>query len=138
MACAEPSRADMESAWQIAVALVPLPAPSGIVGRARAGRAAPAGPTGAARPGWRATQSGAPGRTSRDALVRLDNDPEVGICVKCAHFLGRRVRDYQATVLRQRLRGAAESIRREGMARGWHEYPVTGPAFRLISRHLPW
>ena len=40
--------------------------------------------------------------------------------------------------LRQRLRGAAESIRREVMARGWHEHPVTGPALRWINRHLPW
>jgi hypothetical protein len=76
--------------------------------------------------------------TPKDALVHLGNHPEVGICVNCVHFLGRRARDYQATVLRQRLRGAAESIRREVMARGWHEQPVTGPALRWINRHLPW
>jgi len=72
------------------------------------------------------------------ALVHLGNHPQVGICVSCVHFLGRRARDYQATMLRQRLRGAAESIRREVMARGWHERPVTGPALRWINRHLPW
>lgn len=46
--------------------------------------------------------------------------------------------DYQATVLRQRLRGAAESIRREVMEWGWHERPVTGPPLRWINQHLPW
>jgi hypothetical protein len=30
--------------------------------------------------------------------------------------------------MRQRLRGAAESVRGEVMARGWHQRPVIGPA----------
>src|SRR2546430_13609473 len=47
-----------------------------------------------------------------DALVHLGNHPEVGICVSCVHFLRRRARDRQATVVRQTLRGAAESVRR--------------------------
>ena len=69
------------------------------------------------------------GRTSpEDALVRLGNHPEVGICINCVHFLRRRARDHQATVVRRRLRGAAESIRGEVMARGWHQRPVIGPA----------
>jgi hypothetical protein len=76
--------------------------------------------------------------TSPDALIHLGNHPEVGICISCVHFLGRRARDYQATVMRQRLRGTAESIRGEVMARGWHERPVIGPALRWINRYLPW
>ena len=76
--------------------------------------------------------------TSEDALVHLGRHPEVGICINCVHFLGRRARDHQATVLRQRLRGAAESIRHEVMARDWHQLPVTGPALRWVNRHLPW
>jgi hypothetical protein len=72
------------------------------------------------------------------ALVHLSDHPEVGICINCAHWLRRRARDYQATVLRQRLRGTAESIRREVMARSWHERPVTGPALRWINQHSPW
>jgi len=44
--------------------------------------------------------------TSYDALVHLGNHPEVGICINCVHFLGRRARDYQATVMRQRLRAS--------------------------------
>lgn len=73
-----------------------------------------------------------------DALVHLGNHPEVGICVNCVHFLQRRARDYQATVMRQRLRGAAESVRREVMARGWHRRRGIGPALRWLNRHLPW
>jgi hypothetical protein len=76
--------------------------------------------------------------TPGDALVHLGNHPEVGICVNCVHFLGRQARDYQATVIRRRLRGIAESIRGEVMARGWHEHPLTGPVLRWINRHLPW
>ena len=76
--------------------------------------------------------------TSEDALARLGKHPEVGICVDCAHFLYRRARDYQATAMRRRLRGAAESVRREAMARGWHQRPVIGPALLWINRHLPW
>jgi hypothetical protein len=76
--------------------------------------------------------------TSQHALVRLGNHPEVGICINCVHFLRRWARDYQATAMRQRLRGTAESIRRQVTARGWHEHPVTGPALRRINQHLPW
>jgi hypothetical protein len=76
--------------------------------------------------------------SSEDGLVHLGNHPEVGICINCVHFLGRRARDYQATVMRQRLRGAAESIRGEVMARGWHQRPVIGPALQWVNRHVPW
>jgi hypothetical protein len=76
--------------------------------------------------------------TAEDALVHLDNHPEVGICINCVHFLGRRAGDYQATVVRQRLRATAESIRAKVMARGWHQHPAFGPALRWINRHLPW
>jgi hypothetical protein len=79
------------------------------------------------------------GRTSPDsALVHLGNHPEVGICINCVHFLRRRARDHQATVIRQRLRGAAESVRDGVMARGWHQRPLIGPALRWVNRHLPW
>ena len=79
------------------------------------------------------------GRTSsEDALVHLGNHPEVAICINCVHFLRRRARDQQATVMRQRMRGAAESIRSEVIARGWHQRPVIGPALQRLNRHLPW
>src|SRR5258705_11516381 len=76
--------------------------------------------------------------SSDDALVRLGNHPEVGICISCVHFLRRRARDHQATVVRQTLRGAAETVRGQVMARGWHERPVIGPALQWLNRHLPW
>jgi hypothetical protein len=73
-----------------------------------------------------------------DALVHLGSHPEVGICVSCVQFLSRRARDLQATAMRRRLRGAAESVRGEVTARGWHERPVIGPALRWVNRHVPW
>ncbi len=75
---------------------------------------------------------------SEDTLVRLGSHPEVGVCISCVHFLRRRARDRQATVMRQRLRGAAESVRGQVMARGWHQRPVVGPALQWLNRHLPW
>jgi hypothetical protein len=76
--------------------------------------------------------------TGERALVRLGNHPEVGVCVSCVRFLGRRARDYQASVARQQLRRAAESIRSEVMSRGWHERPVVGPVLLWVNRHVPW
>jgi hypothetical protein len=75
---------------------------------------------------------------SEGALVHLGSHPEVGICINCVHFLRRRARDRQATVVGQRLRAAAEAIRGGVMARGWHQRPVTGPALQWLDRHLPW
>ena len=75
---------------------------------------------------------------SEDTLVHLGNHPEVGICISCVHFLRRRARDQQATAMRQTLRGAAESVRGQVMARGWHQRPVIGPALQWLNRHLPW
>jgi hypothetical protein len=68
----------------------------------------------------------------------LGNHPEVGVCVNCVHFLRRRARDLQATAMRGRLRDAADSIRSEVMARGWHQRPVIGPALRWLNRHTSW
>lgn len=75
---------------------------------------------------------------SEDTLVHLGNHPEVGICISCVHFLRRRAMDRQATVVRQTLRGAAESVRGQVMARGWHQRPVIGPALQWLDRHLLW
>jgi hypothetical protein len=78
------------------------------------------------------------GMTRSDTLVCLGSHPEVGVCISCVQFLRRRARDRQATVMRQALRGAAESIRGQVMARGWHQRPVVGPALQWLDRHLPW
>jgi len=40
--------------------------------------------------------------------------------------------------MRQTLRGAAESVREQVMAKGWHQRPVIGPALQWLNRHLPW
>jgi hypothetical protein len=75
---------------------------------------------------------------SEDVLVHLGDHPEVGICLNCVHFLQRQARDREAAVMRQRLRGAAEAVRGEVMARGWHQRPVIGPVLLWINRRLPW
>lgn len=75
---------------------------------------------------------------SAQTLVHLGNHPEVNICVSCVHFLQRRARDQQANVLRQTLRGAAESVRGQVIAQGWHERPVLGRALKWLNRNLPW
>jgi len=75
---------------------------------------------------------------AEDALVRLGSHPEVGVCLNCVRSLQRRARDVEATVIRQRLRGAAESVRRDVIAQGWHQLPVIGPALQWVNRHLPW
>jgi hypothetical protein len=76
--------------------------------------------------------------TSEEGLVRLGSHPEVGVCINCVVFLGRRARDHKASVMRQRLRKTAESIRGKVMSRGWHERPVIGPVLLWINRHVPW
>jgi hypothetical protein len=75
---------------------------------------------------------------SEDTLVHLGQHPEVGICISCVQFLRRRAKDKQATAMRQTLRGAAESVRRHVIKRGWHQHPVIGPALQWLNRHLPW
>lgn len=76
--------------------------------------------------------------TGEDALVRLEHHPEVGVCVGCVRYLGRRAGDYQASARHRQLRGAAESIRGQVMSRGWHQRPVIGPVLMWINRHVPW
>ncbi len=76
--------------------------------------------------------------TDEDALVHLENHPEVGICVRCVRFLSRRAGDHQASARRRHLRGAADSIRGQVMSRGWHERPVIGPVLLWINRHVSW
>lgn len=78
------------------------------------------------------------GIMAEEALVRLGEHPEVGVCINCVQFLGRRARDYQASVLHMRLRSAAESVRGGVMSRGWHQRPVIGRALRWINQHVPW
>jgi hypothetical protein len=75
---------------------------------------------------------------SEETLVRLGNHPEVGVCLDCVGFLGRRARDREASLMRERLRGVADSIRNEVTARDWHRRPVIGPVLRWVGRHAPW
>ena len=48
--------------------------------------------------------------TAEETLVRLGNHPEVGVCIDCVRSLGGRAKDYQASVIRNRLRSAADLV----------------------------
>ncbi|MGI9009062.1 MAG: hypothetical protein ACR2FU_23225 [Streptosporangiaceae bacterium] len=76
--------------------------------------------------------------TDENALVHLGSHPEVGVCVSCVRFLGRRARDIQASGARRGVRAVAESIRGEVMKRGWQERSVIGPMLLWVNRHSPW
>jgi hypothetical protein len=76
--------------------------------------------------------------TAEGALLRLGSHPEVGVCIDCGVYLGRRARDHQASAVRIQLRGAADSIRDQVVSRGWHERPVIGPVLLWINRRAPW
>jgi hypothetical protein len=73
-------------------------------------------------------------------LVRLGSHPEVGVCLRCAHFLHRQARG-RADSLRPspaaRLRGHLRSARRVVMRRRWHQKPIIGRPLRWLGRHLP-
>ena len=73
-------------------------------------------------------------------LVRLGNHPEVGVCLRCAHFLHQQARGREdalhpspATRVRDQLRAG----RRIVMQRGWHQKPVIGRPLRWLGRRLP-
>jgi hypothetical protein len=75
---------------------------------------------------------------SEEQLVRLGRHPEVGVCLDCVGFLGRRARDREASLVHERLRSAADSVRGGVTARQWHRLPVIGPVLRWVGRHSPW
>jgi len=73
-------------------------------------------------------------------VVRLGNHPEVGVCLRCAHFLHQQARSREDVLrpsIASRLRDGLRSGRRVVMQRGWHQKPVIGPGFRWLGRHLP-
>jgi hypothetical protein len=75
---------------------------------------------------------------SEESLVRLGRHPEVGVCLNCVGYLRRRAKDREASLMRERLRSAADAIRGEVTARQWHRLPVIGPVLRWAGRHAPW
>jgi hypothetical protein len=73
-------------------------------------------------------------------LVRLGTHPEVGVCLRCAHFLHQQARGREdalrpspAALVRDQLRSARQVV----MQRGWHQKPVIGRPLRWLGRRLP-
>jgi uncharacterized paraquat-inducible protein A len=78
--------------------------------------------------------------TAEPDLVRLDQRPEVGICLGCAQYLYRRRTerlDRTKPSLAAEIRNMIRAARDAATARGWADRPTTGPILRRISRRLP-
>jgi hypothetical protein len=75
-----------------------------------------------------------------ERLVRLEDHREVGVCLRCAHFLHRQARQRE-DALRPSMAGRVRDGLRRGrqvvMDRGWHQRPVIGGPLRWLGRHLP-
>jgi hypothetical protein len=73
-------------------------------------------------------------------LVRLGNHPEVGVCLRCAHFLHQQARGREDALHpspASRVRDQLRSARRVVMQRHWHQRPVIGKPLRWLGRRVP-
>jgi hypothetical protein len=77
---------------------------------------------------------------SAEQLVHLGSHPEVGVCLRCAHFLHQQAGQREDALLPSiagRLRDGMRWCRRLVMERGWHQRPVIGRPLRWLGRRLP-
>lgn len=75
-----------------------------------------------------------------DDVVHLGDRPEVALCLDCAHVVHQRARevaDRQQPSAASRLRDGVRTIRRQVVARRWHDKPVIGPVLRWLGARLP-
>jgi len=73
-------------------------------------------------------------------LVRLGSHPEVGVCLRCAHFLHRQARGREDALRRSpasRLRDGLRSAQALVTRRRWHQKPFIGRPLRWLGRRLP-
>ena len=73
-------------------------------------------------------------------LVRLGSHPEVGVCLRCAHFLHQQARgreDAFRRSLASHLRDGLRAGRRLVMQQHWHQKPIIGRPLRWLGRRLP-
>ena len=73
-------------------------------------------------------------------LIRLGNHREVGVCLRCAHFLHQQAlarEDAQHPSAATRVRDVLRAARRTVMQRGWHQRPIVGRPLRWVGRRLP-
>jgi len=73
-------------------------------------------------------------------LVRLGSHPDVGVCLRCAHFLHQQARGREDALRpspASRVRDGLRLARRVVMQRRWHQQPVIGKPLRWLWRRLP-
>jgi len=74
------------------------------------------------------------------SVVRLGNHPEVGVCLRCAHFLHQQAWNREDALhpsVGSWLRDALRSARHAVIQHGWHQRPVIGRPLRWLGQHLP-
>ena len=73
-------------------------------------------------------------------MLHLGSQPEVAVCLACAHFLHQRARAREDE-LHQSLAGRGRDVLRAGrefvVRRGWHHAPGVGRVLRWAGRRLP-
>jgi len=77
---------------------------------------------------------------SSEQLVHLGSHPEVGVCLRCAHFLHQQAgqrKDALRPSIAGRLRDGMRWCRRVVMDHGWHQRPVIGRPLRWLGRRVP-
>jgi hypothetical protein len=73
-------------------------------------------------------------------LIRLGQHPEVGVCLRCGHFLHQQARGREDALRPSpgsRMRDGLRAGRRIVMDQGWHQKPVIGRPLRWLGRRLP-
>jgi hypothetical protein len=94
--------------------------------------------------------NGQPGAASRcwccgspaepDRMVHLGNHPEVGVCLRCAHFLSKRaqeIEDRSRTGAAVGARKLFRRLRQAVVAHGWQNSRFIGRPLRALGKHLP-
>jgi hypothetical protein len=75
-----------------------------------------------------------------DAVVHLEDHPEVALCLPCAHFVHQQARSREDAARPSpsaRVRDVLRAGRRQVLRRGWQTKPVLGPLLRWLGRRLP-
>lgn len=73
-----------------------------------------------------------------EVVVRLDRHPEVAVCLRCAHYLGRRAsarEDQLRPTAASRGHNALRAGRNAVVRRGWHGSPIIGSGLRRLGRY---
>lgn len=79
-------------------------------------------------------------RIDAGRVVRLGDHPEVGICPRCARWIGKSGREIEdrdphggAVLLRDQMR----RLRCTAVAKGWQHRPLVGKGLRWLGRWMP-